>query len=72
MKADSITIRELAKMIDHTDLHAYATDTDMEKLCADAKAYGFGMAAINPVQTALCKKLLEGSGVHDDSLWPRL
>ena len=64
MKADSMTIRELAKMIDHTDLHAYATDTDMEKLCADAKAYGFGMAAINPVQTALCKKLLEGSGVH--------
>ena len=64
MKADQMTLRELAGMIDHTDLHAYATDADMEKLCGEAAMNHFAMVAVNPYPVALCKKLLQGSGVH--------
>lgn len=59
-----MTKDELAQMIDHTNLHAYATVKDMEKLCFEAKSSHFKMVAINPVQTKLCKKLLEGTDIH--------
>ena len=53
-----------AKLFDHTFLKPYATRADMEKLCGEARRYGFAMVAINPVQTALCKQLLRGCDVH--------
>jgi len=36
-----------ARMIDHTNLHADASATDMKKLCTEAKQYHFKMVAIN-------------------------
>ncbi len=51
-------------MFDHTFLKAYATKADFEKLCNEAREYGFGMVAINSYPVRLCKKLLEGSDVH--------
>lgn len=56
--------RKLCKLFDHTFLKAYATKADFEKICKEAKDYGFMMVAINPEPVSLCKKLLEGSDVH--------
>ncbi len=36
----------------------------MEKLCREAKEYGFAMVAVNSVQTKRCKELLAGTKVH--------
>ena len=43
-----ITPAELAAYFDHTQLRAYAQRSDFEKLCAEAREYGFAMVAINP------------------------
>ena len=59
-----ITVEQLANMIDHTNLKAFADDAAFEKLCDEAKKYNFKMVAINPAQTVRCKKKLEGSPVH--------
>ena len=59
-----ITVEQLANMIYHTNLKAFADDAAFEKLCDEAKKYNFKMVAINPAQTVRCKKKLEGSPVH--------
>ena len=59
-----VTVEQLATMIDHTNLKAFADDAAFEKLCDEAKKYNFKMVAINPAQTVRCKKKLEGSPVH--------
>ena len=55
---------EIAQMIDHTNLHAYANHEDMQKLCKEAIENNFKMVAINSVQTAICKEYLKGTNVH--------
>ena len=60
----NLTPEQLAKYFDHTQLRAYAAYADFEKVCGEARAYGFAMVAINPVPVALCKKLLAGTDVH--------
>ena len=59
-----LTPAQLAAYFDHTQLRAYAQYKDFEKVCNEAKEYGFAMVAINPVPVALCKKLLAGTSVH--------
>ena len=61
---EMVTVEQLANMIDHTNLKAFADDSAFEKLCDEAKKYNFKMVAINPAQTVRCKKKLEGSPVH--------
>lgn len=61
---EMVTVDQLANMIDHTNLKAFADDAAFEKLCDEAKKYNFKMVAINPAQTVRCKKKLEGSPVH--------
>ncbi|MBR3305568.1 MAG: deoxyribose-phosphate aldolase [Christensenellaceae bacterium] len=51
-------------MIDHTNLKAFATEKDFEKLCQEAKEYHFAMVAINPYPVAFCKSILKDTGVH--------
>lgn len=58
------TLDDLARLIDHTNLHADASADDMRLLCSEAKVNGFAMVAVNQVQAHLCHELLEGSGVH--------
>ena len=58
-----ITIKQVAGMIDHTNLKPFAMGNDFARLCAEAKQYGFKSVAINSYPVALCRKLLEGSGV---------
>ena len=61
---EMVTVEQLANMIDHTNLKAFADDAAFEKLCDEAKKYNFKMVAINPAQTVRCKKKLEGSPVN--------
>ena len=58
-----IKVKQVAAMIDHTNLKAYATKEDFVKLCDEAKDYGFKSVAINTYPVALCRELLEGSEV---------
>lgn len=51
-------------MFDHTNLKAFASEQDFELLCREAAENHFAMVAINSSPVALCKRLLEGSGVH--------
>lgn len=59
-----ITAEQLANMVDHTNLKAFADNGMFEKLCSEAKQYQFKMVAINPAQIKRCKELLQGSPVH--------
>ncbi len=59
-----MTREQLAKMIDHTNLKAYATDADMKKLCDEAVEYGFAMVAVNSGQSRRCAEYLKGTGIH--------
>ena len=65
---EMVTVEQLANMIDHTNLKAFADDAAFEKLCDEAKKYNFKMVAINPAQTVRCKKKLE-SGSCRGSDW---
>ena len=58
------TVNQLARMIDHTFVKAYATKEDMEKLCTEAKQYHFAMAAINSGQAKYCYELLKDTDIH--------
>ena len=58
------TIDDLARLVDHTNLHADATRADMEKLCEEARRYHFKMVAVNSVQSKLCSELLAGTDIH--------
>jgi len=57
------TLDELSRLVDHTNLHAYASDTDMKKLCDEAKEYHFRMVAINQVQSNYCHSLLKDTDI---------
>ena len=59
-----VTAEQLANMIDHTNLKAFADDAAFQKLCDEARQYHFKMVAINPAQTRRCKEKLAGCPVH--------
>ncbi len=58
-----MTKSEIAKMIDHTNLNACAKKADIEKLCDEAKKYGFASVCVNPSYVPLAASLLKGSSV---------
>lgn len=58
------TLDDLARLVDHTNLHADATEADMTKLCDEAKTYHFKMVAINQVQSKFCSEQLAGTDIH--------
>lgn len=59
-----MTVAELAKYFDHTLLKPFATEEEFAVLCGEAREHGFMMVAINSAPVALCKRLLQESGVH--------
>ncbi|HOF40663.1 MAG TPA: deoxyribose-phosphate aldolase [Candidatus Hydrogenedentes bacterium] len=61
-----LTQKQLARMIDHTQLRAYATQLDITELCDEAAAFGFASVSINPIWTAYCAKRLAGTAVVVD------
>lgn len=64
MEIHQITPQSLAGMIDHTFLKPFGGPEDIEKLCAEARQYGFAMVAINPAEVERCVRLLAGSPVR--------
>ena len=54
---------ELARLIDHTNLKPDATDTDIIRLCKEARTYGFKAAVVNPANVRPAAQLLRDSKV---------
>ena len=54
---------EINKYIDHTNLKAYATKKDIEKLCDEAIKYKFASVCVNPYYVGLADELLIRSDV---------
>ena len=61
---DTISSAELAGIIDHTFLKPFGNAAPIEKLCAEAREYGFAMVAINGAECERCVKLLAGTKVR--------
>ncbi|MDD3337234.1 MAG: deoxyribose-phosphate aldolase [Lachnospiraceae bacterium] len=64
MNIETMTREQLAGMMDHTFLKAYATKEDFTKLCTEAKENGFAMVAINSSPVKMCREMLDGTKVH--------
>jgi len=60
---EKITLRDLAKMIDHSLLHPTMTDAEIRKGCELARKYDVATACIKPYSIALAKEVLAGSDV---------
>lgn len=54
---------KIERFIDHTMLKPEATSEQIEKLCREAKKYGFAAVCVNSSYVRLCAELLEGSNV---------
>jgi deoxyribose-phosphate aldolase len=54
---------ELARLIDHTNLKPDATDSDIIRLCDEAKRYRFRTVVVNPVYVRFVARLLHGSDI---------
>lgn len=54
---------EVARLIDHTNLKATATQADIGRLCEEAAEYAFATVCVNPAWVPAAKKVLEGTGV---------
>jgi deoxyribose-phosphate aldolase len=52
---------DVAALIDHTLLKADATRQEIEKLCKEAREFGFATVCVNPTWVSLCARLLRGS-----------
>lgn len=53
----------IASMIDHTILKPEATQSQIEKLCAEAKEHNFASVCVNPSMVSLAAELLKDSRV---------
>ena len=54
---------DLARIIDHTLLKAEATYSEIERLCAEAKEYGFASVCVNPVWVSKAYDILKETDV---------
>jgi deoxyribose-phosphate aldolase len=59
----TVTLRDLAKMIDHSLLHPTMTDEDVRKGCELARKYDVATACVKPYSIALAREVLAGSSV---------
>lgn len=57
------SVKEIAKMIDHSLLHPTMTDKDLREGCELAKKYDAASVCIKPYAVKMAKELLEGSDV---------
>lgn len=61
--AVSVTVRELAKMIDHSLLHPTLTDVEIAGGCLLARKYDVATACVKPYAIGMARELLAGSDV---------
>jgi len=59
----SFEVKHIEKYIDHTYLKPDATSKEIEKLCDEARRYGFYSVCVNGGWVPYCVKALEGSAV---------
>ena len=59
----TVTLKTLAKMIDHSLLHPTMTDADILGGCEVARAYGVAAVCVKPYAVAMCRRALQGSDV---------
>ncbi|WQF86599.1 Putative deoC/FbaB/LacD aldolase, deoxyribose-phosphate aldolase, aldolase-type TIM barrel [Colletotrichum destructivum] len=59
----TVTLRQVAKMIDHSLLHPTMTDDDVLEGLRISKQYGVATACVKPYSIPLAKKELAGTGV---------
>ncbi len=59
----TITLRDLAKMIDHSLLHPTMTDADIRQGCELARQYDVATACVKPYAIPLAREVLAGSSV---------
>lgn len=57
------TLKELAKMIDHSLLHPTMTDKEILKGCEIARRYDVATVCVKPYAVKMCKEALAGSDV---------
>ncbi len=60
--------KDLAKYIDHTLLKPDATASDIDRLCAEAKEYGFASVCVNPTWVKRAATNLRGTDVKTTSV----
>ena len=63
MPTVKVTLRDVAKMIDHSLLHPTMTDYDIRKGCELARTYDVATACVKPYSIPLAREVLNGSGV---------
>ena len=56
-------IKDIAKIIDHTNIRKDATEKEIKKTCQEAKIYGFRSVCVNPEWVKLVKKELKGTNI---------
>lgn len=56
-------MRDIASLIDHTLLRPDATRRELEKLCSEAKEYGFASVCVNPVNVEYCVNELKDAHI---------
>ncbi len=59
----NITVRDIAKMIDHSLLHPTFTDEDIKKGCEIARKFNVATVCVKPYSILQAKELLKGSDV---------
>ena len=52
---------DIAKLIDHTLLKPEATYADIDKLCDEARKFGFASVCVNPMHVKRCAARLQGA-----------
>lgn len=55
-------MKNIAKIIDHTNINPKATAKDIKKTCMEAKKYGFRGVCVNPKWVSLVSGELKGTG----------
>jgi deoxyribose-phosphate aldolase len=58
-----ITVKEIAKMIDHSILHPTMTDADLKRECEIARKYDTASVCVKPYAVRQARKYLSGSSV---------
>ncbi len=58
-----MTREQIAGMIDHTLLSAVSTESDIIRICGEAKQHGFATVCVNPYWVPTASKALAGSKV---------
>jgi deoxyribose-phosphate aldolase len=59
----AVNCEDIAPYIDHTLLKPNATETEITKLCEEARKYRFASVCVNTSYVELCARLVAGSGV---------